>query len=526
MKHRLLFLLLLIPFLFSSQQLSASHLMGGDLTYRHLGDSTYEITFLVYRDCNNGTAAIDASLTYWVYEKSTKDVFINHRQIGLYQNRTDSVKPEAPNCVSPSGICIESGTYIDTVVLGGDPGGYIVNWYRRARNYNILNLRRCKASSVNTSCNSSGCNQQNPFSMVWTAEIPSYKFNNSSPQFLTVPVPYFCTGITNSFNHVVFDPDGDSLVFKIVTPLSPDECLPVLPAPSNTNPAPSYSDVYKNVTYQSGYSVSKPFGASSSAISINSTTGEMKANPTTAGAYVIAVKIEEYRVDPITKKSVYLGSVRRDLQFIAGNCPSISNTPPYFTKSGSSVITVSPFDTIKFDIEIADNSDSVYMSANGNIFGVDGSTLPKPHASFPATRGKKTASQEFFWVPTCDHITYTSPHIFTVNISDDGCNQLQKTYTIFVKGRTIYQPPAVKCLDVASNSSIKITWDTLKNVQFFNGLFLYRVDASGVTKKVASFTDSTKVDYTDNSVTNALSSAYRYYLRIENSCGLEGFRSD
>ena len=519
-------LLTLLSSLFAIQS-SATHVMGGDLTYRHLKDSTYELRFLLYRDCNSGQANIDRNITYWIYYKKSKSIFLNNRTVGISANGAQFVQPEAPNCVTPSGVCIQSGEYIDTVTLGSDPDGYIVTWYRHERNHTIDNLKRCQSSSNNSSCNTGNCfNNRNPFGMVWTAEIPSYKLENSSPQFLTVPVPYFCTGITNSFNHVVYDPDGDSLVFKIVTPLSPEQCLTPAPNPSSTNAAEAYGTVYKNVVYQSGYSVTKPFGSSSSAISINSTTGEMKANPSSAGEYVIAVKIEEYRVDPVTKKTVYLGSIRRDLQFIAGACPNASNSPPYFSSAGSATIDVNPYDTIEFTIKAQDNSDTVYMRSNGNIFGVTGSSLNPPFASFRDTQGFKAAEQTFFWVPTCDHITYTSPHVFTVTLSDEGCNTVQKTYSIYVRGRTIYTPPNISCLDVVDNSTIKVSWDTLKNVQFFKGLHLYRVDDVGKREKIKSFTDSTLVSYTDIGVTNALSRNYRYYLKIENSCGLEGYSSD
>jgi len=503
----------------------ATHIMGGDLTYKHLGDSTYELTFLVYRDCDQSTG-IDNSITYWVYNKSDKSILINHRTVSLV-GQAQSVQPESPNCVTPSGLCIESGKYIDTLTLGNDPDGYIVTWYRHERNHAIDNLKRCQSSSNNTACNTGTCVQvRNPFGMVWTAEVPPYKFANSSPQFLTVPVPYFCTGITNSFNHVVFDPDGDSLVFKIVTPLSPEQCLRAAPAPGPSSPAPSYSTVYKNVVYQSGYSSTKPFGSSSSAISINSTTGEMKAKPSSAGNYVIAIKIEEYRVDPVTKKATYLGSIRRDLQFIAGSCPSSSNTPPYFSKAGSSTITVDPGDTIKFDIEAEDNSDTVYIVSNGNIFGGIGSNLTAPYAKMPDAKGFKKASTTFEWVTTCDHITYTSPHVFTITISDEGCNTVQRTYSIYVRGRDIYTPPDMRCLSILGDSIIKVEWDTLRNVQYFKGLYLYRVGPNNERKVIQTFTDSTVLSFTDSSALGANKNEYRYYLKIENSCGLQGFPSD
>src|SRR5687768_16578204 len=104
------------------------------------------------------------------------------------------------------------------------------------------------------------------------------------------------------------------MVFSLVTPYSP-----ALQCPTNAipDPYPPGHSSFSKVTYKSGYSVTNPFGGSST-ISINSTTGEITATPTTAGNYVIAIQVKEYRVNPVTKKTEYVGEVRRDLQFVVG----------------------------------------------------------------------------------------------------------------------------------------------------------------------------------------------------------------
>lgn len=508
----------------------ATHVMGGDLTYKHISDSTYELKFLIYRDCNNGQANIDQNITYWVYYKKTKKVFITNRRISLSSKGAFNVNPEAPNCVVPSGVCIEAGEYVDTVTLGGDPDGYIVTWYRHERNHAIDNLRRCVSSSDNTSCNPTfwrPCNtsRNNPFGMVWTAEIPSYKFKNSSPQFLTAPVPYFCKGTTNYFNHVAFDPDGDSLYFENVTPLSPEACLAASPNPSQNNPPEAYSTVYKNVVYQSGYSVTKPFGTSSATIKVNGATGEITANPTNSGNYVIAIKISEYRVDPVTKKSTYLGAIRRDLQFIAGTCPS--NTPPKLTSGGKTVYRVDPDSTLKFTFSGSDNQDTLHLKATGNVFGGTGSNIASPPAVFRDTSGFKKVSQEFSWTPTCDHITYTSPHVFSIFLSDEGCNTLQRTFSVYVNPKPILTPPKINCAHAKSNTAIEINWDKATNIATaFKQYNLYRRDPDGTRALIKTITDSSTTTYTDNTVTDAYSKLYRYYLKTENVCDLPGLPSD
>lgn len=517
---------LFIFFTLLAYNAQSTHIMGGDLTYKHIKDSTYELKFLVYRDCNSGSAAIDQSITYWVYYKNSKKIYLNNRTVKLSPTGAQKVNPEAPSCVTPSGICIESGEYIDTVTLGGDPNGYIVTWYRHERNHAITNLRRCVATSNNSVCNSTlFCNSiREPFGMVWSAELPSYKLENSSPQFLTVPVPYFCTGKVNSFNHVAFDPDGDSLYFDLVHPYSPEQCLSAIPTPSSTSSAEDFNTIYQQVVYQTGYSVAKPFGPGTSNIVIDSETGEIRAQPNSSGNYVIAVRIREYRVDPVTHKSTYLGSIRRDLQFVAGSCPS--NTPPQFTATGQSSYTVDPYDTLTFKVSGIDLTDTLFLQKKGNIFGGTGSTIKKPYAEFNDKKGYRTIDQTFTWVPTCDHITYSSPHVFTISLSDQGCNTLQRTYSITVNKRPPLAPPKIRSLEVNSNSSIKLSWNQLSNVPFFKSINIYRSINSSTPQLITSITDSTETSFTDNTVSNAHTSKYAYFIKIENECSLEGLPSD
>ena len=41
---------------------------------------------------------------------------------------------------------------------------------------------------------------------------------NSSPQFTNIPVAFFCSNQSFTYNHGVVDPNGDSLVYSFITP--------------------------------------------------------------------------------------------------------------------------------------------------------------------------------------------------------------------------------------------------------------------------------------------------------------------
>ncbi len=56
-------------FLFSALfRLSATHIVGGELTYRCLGNDSFEITLTVYRDCYTGIPWFDDPASVGVYD--------------------------------------------------------------------------------------------------------------------------------------------------------------------------------------------------------------------------------------------------------------------------------------------------------------------------------------------------------------------------------------------------------------------------------------------------------------------------
>ena len=59
--------LFLILFALSGFISNAFHIVGGDLTYKCLGNNNYEITMIVYRDCNSDGAEYDNPANIAIY---------------------------------------------------------------------------------------------------------------------------------------------------------------------------------------------------------------------------------------------------------------------------------------------------------------------------------------------------------------------------------------------------------------------------------------------------------------------------
>src|SRR6185437_870873 len=351
--------------------------MGGDLTYKYVGNNRYALQFLIYRDAScTSCASMPSSITYYVYAgsyvaKSDYSVYATHT-VKLFS--IGAVKPVAPNCAAPAGVSVQQGVFLDTLTDGSDSVGYHITWFANGyRNssiiVNILNEKGC------------GTSGGYPNGMIWYAFIPNNKYANSSPQFLDNPIPYLCVGQTNTILPTASDPNNDSLVFSLQTPFSPPACQGGL-----IRPYPYGGPDFDHVVYASGYSPSDPFGTGSKSISIDPQTGVITADPTKSGAYVIAIQVDEYRYDPVYKKTVHLDFVRRDLEFLVGSgCPA-SSPPSFFSLPSSSKLVVAPGDSLVFDIGGYSNngSDSVHLSATGGIFSGSLSTISPPYATFTA----------------------------------------------------------------------------------------------------------------------------------------------
>jgi gliding motility-associated-like protein len=503
--------------------------MGGDLTYKNIGNGKVELTFVAYKDNRRSVLTkLPLNITYRVYDASwsNKGNYTHYTQYTTTYWDTTDVQPELPKCAASVSQPVVRGIYKDTITLGNDTVGYHVVWFANERNNTLIqNLQQgtCPFS-------------KQPYGMTWYTFIPPKTIINNSPQFLSSPIPYLCAGRKNIINPVASDPDNDSLIFSLETPYSPSaDCA----GATTPTPYPPGHTNFTTVTYKSGYSVTYPFGTSSSAISIDATTGEITATPGSSltGGYVIAIQVKEYRVNPVTHKAQYIGVIRRDLQFIVGTCPTssygASGIPQIQIDTSGYTKYVSPGDTLKFTVTGADvdTKDTMFMRAYGGIFAGT-PTIKPPYASFAKDTGVKKVVGTFMWVPTCDHITYTTPYAVNIVLSDINCNSVTKTYSIYVKTRPIIKPPILTCADVQSSTKVKVSWhDTLNADSIMKSAFIYhkiyrRRGLTGSFTLIDSLTNYKTLTYTDSKVTGADTVPYSYYITGQNSCGLEGLQSD
>ena len=283
--------LLLTLLFFCAFGVKASHIVGGDIYYDYLGNNNYKFYITVYRDCNSTGAEFDDPLFLSVYLQNGT-VPIQNISVPFPGSTLLPVVFNNPCVVPPNNICVQRAIYVITVNLPPTPGGYTVTYQRCCRGPNITNL----VNPDNTG-------------LTLTAKVPGSETNatvNSSPRFTNYPPLLLCNNDDLIFDHSATDPDGDQLVYSLVTPFSGGTSANPLPNPS---PPPPYFPV----NWSAGFTALNPLGPGAT-IAIDPVTGLLTASPQMLGLFVVGIRVQEFR------NGVLIGQTIRDFLFKVFNC--------------------------------------------------------------------------------------------------------------------------------------------------------------------------------------------------------------
>jgi hypothetical protein len=360
-------MLLILFFIQLSGEAYATHAQGGDLTYTCLGGNQYQLRLAFYRDCAGSNAP--------------GSVNIDLSSVSCNQNLTTTLYPIPGTGIDVTPICLQ----LTTECAGGTYPG-VQEWIyegtitlpQACTDWVFSFSLCCRNTAINTISNPGG---QNIY-IETTLNNVSAPCNNS-PTFSNRPIPFVCAGQTYCFNHGAIDPDGDSLAYSLVDPLS---------APG----AP--------VTFMAPYTATQPI-PSLPAMTLNPVTGDICMNPSQIIVAVMAVRVEEWR------NGVLIGTVVRDIQVRTVMC---NNNLPYITgMNNTNVYSMSScagapitFNIFSFDV---DSGQNITLTWNN---GIPAGTLTTSAGPLP--------TGTFSWTPTAADIS-TTPWCFTVTVSDDAC---------------------------------------------------------------------------------------------------------
>jgi gliding motility-associated-like protein len=305
-------LVLLLGFGITSQ---ASHISGGSIKYKSLGNNLYYIEAAVFRDCNGAgyssrTETVDAVCTSnsgagWTVHTVSHLAFV--------------APTPAPFGGPYGGITVGTGTNALVAEEVSDVCDKLLDPSRspstkcRNRNNTAQGYMRFKFSAVITlsSCNwwrlgfspvccrNTGSSNTRSGGMYVHTFINTRDFpTNSAPDFAdeVKPIPSACVGKKVYYGIGTIDYDGDSLRFEL---------------------ACAMQDSTRCVQYNTGFSALLP----ASKMFMDSVTGLLSFTPATAGKRVVAFWVKEYE----RCTGVLKAKTLRDVQFRVESC---SNNVP------------------------------------------------------------------------------------------------------------------------------------------------------------------------------------------------------
>jgi gliding motility-associated-like protein len=285
MKKLLLLLLLCI-----SGYSMATHVIGGEIVYQHIGGSSYILTVKLYRDCDPASVDFPMSTTVLVDEgDGTPYTTFNLPMLGR-----DTLNPELDTCAFDPGICVEEAIYSSVVSLPPGSQGYHLYYQICCRNGSIDNI-------------------SNPLNARETfyAYVPDNNIylTNSSPVITNFPPVYVCNNQSLDLDFGATDADGDSLVYSFYTPYDGVNGTGI----TYTAATPPNNFQSSTVTWIGAFNANNPLGGAG--LTIDPQTGFITGSPINVGQYVVGVMVDEYR------DGVLIGRITRDFQFNVVNCP-------------------------------------------------------------------------------------------------------------------------------------------------------------------------------------------------------------
>jgi len=283
----------LISFLAIIFHAQATHITGGDIQYRYIGDSTnvnhqYEVTLRVYRDCTPGTS------TYISGNISIQSSCYANQSVTLPQimgplANGEFNPPTYQDCVPQGSVkCLGIRYFKGIVTLPG-----------LCSDFKFVYQDCCRPAGVDNLA-ASGSQW-----FYFEAKLNNFLGNNSSAKFVSEPARAFCIGNTFNWSQAVVELDGDSLKYVLIS------------ARGNAG-AP--------LTYNGGYTPAQPLTTNPAAsFVLDQKTGIMTFKPAATETVVIALEVQEYRFDSTYYQWVQIGSSNRELvASVASTCSPLA----------------------------------------------------------------------------------------------------------------------------------------------------------------------------------------------------------
>jgi len=309
-----------------------SHIVGGEFTYVHPGDTTisgvfyheYIVSLSIYEDCLHGSPeaiAQDNPAYIGVFEGNGNVIEEDYGASGVNYVSSVTVPPNFSNaCVSNiPATCLLKKTFVKTYYLKPNSTGYVIAYERCCRNANVVNI-------VNPSNNGS----------TFYCTIPPAPIVNNSAVFKYYPPQIICLNNPLVYDHSATDADGDSLSYGFCAALNgawADSVLPIAYFPVWGDSVAYISPPYSSQVPMTGFP----------AIRIDPTHGIITGTPNLTGRFLVTVCCNEYR------HGVLINTIRREFQFVVTPCTKVvvADIPQFSTDFNTYIIDCADY-TVPF----------------------------------------------------------------------------------------------------------------------------------------------------------------------------------
>jgi gliding motility-associated-like protein len=434
-------------------RVQASHVAGMDLTLTCLGGNDYLIRLAFYRDCSGISAPTTAA---FVVQCTSNPIYnFNITGVPLKAGSGVEVTPICPTWVTrcSGGTLYGLQEYVFEIQVTLPPcNHWKIGWSGSTANLNGLCCRNPNNTVVNPG-------SQNAYIEV--------TLNNqtapcaSTPSFSQPPLAALCVGQTQCVNMGALDPNGDSLSYSLVTPMT------------NGNGG--------MLTWVFPYTATQPF-PSLPPITLDPVTGNLCMSPTQNIVSPMAIRVQKWRTIPPSTSPTLIGTLYRDIQINAATCnnqvPSLSGMDTTMTKGYDPNDTIFIKEvclghTVQFAMWGYDpdnpnptwgNLDKFSISWNSGI----------PQGSFQTFyNNTDSAYATFSWTPGPADVSNT-PRCFTATIRDGACpyNGVQSYgYCVIVRGMFVnIGNDTLLCKGESVTLHATTDTTTVNHIWFLNGI--------------------------------------------------------
>ncbi len=471
----------LLLLLFLAFTASASHIMGGDISYEYLSPFKYKIVVKIYRDCR-GIPLNSPDIKILCPDGSNR-VTLNYTRVAI-NDISNYCKGDTSPCTpvnTPSNAGIEEHIYISMVDFNQTP-------------FDIFKKAGCceVKIAVEQCCRNGAITTIMPGNFYTDAMLnvcQSGILKNSSPVFGTFPVQYICCNNIFTYSQGISnDNNSDSISFELVAPINANN---------------------SNESYNSGFSPQKPMTVPNNkfGFSFDTETGGFVMTPINCSEVgVIVVQVSEWKRDS-TKVMRKIGYTRREMEMIVKNCGF--NNDPYFTGTGKQSVCEGA--KICMNIDIKDDpflpNQTILDTVSVRLINqIPGSTFNIQDTS------SREKNVQICW-QTKEGDAKESPYLMTLEARDNYCPDPRIAYkdiSILVKPRPhakrIYRRLLKGNLEMSSVpsdsnfNSYRYQFQVMDSLGGSNssGLFFKRVDTFQFTLPGKYFIEHTIINNTFN----------------------------